>query len=73
MDVLKEQIKPTETKIPPAKVARYTGEVVYIYAFDVAYEMTRQSVGALLGQPVAQFVVDASVKTQPVSEGFETV
>src|SRR5581483_12435136 len=40
--------------------ARVTGEVVYMYAFDVAYEMTRQPVRELLGQPVAQFVVDAS-------------
>src|SRR2546430_17516016 len=36
------------------------GEVVFLYAFDVAYEMTRQPVGELLGQPVAQFQVDAS-------------
>ena len=32
-----EQTKPTEPK-PAPKVARYTGEVVYIYAFDVAYD-----------------------------------
>ncbi len=38
----------------------YTGEVVYIYAFDVAYEMTRRPVKELLGQPVAQFEVDTS-------------
>jgi hypothetical protein len=41
----------------------YTGEVVYIYAFDVAYEMTRHPVRELLGQPVAQFVVDASKRS----------
>jgi hypothetical protein len=63
MDAPKEPIKPTEPKVLPAKVGRYTGEVVYIYAFDVAYEMTRQSVGTLLGQPVAQFVVDASKRS----------
>ena len=39
---------------------RYVGEVVYMFAFDVAYEMTRHPVRELLGQPVAQFVVDAS-------------
>jgi hypothetical protein len=44
-------------------VKRYTGEVVYIYAFDVAYEMTRQPVKELLGQPVAQFAVDASKRS----------
>ncbi len=43
-----------------ARTARYCGEVVYIYAFDVAYEMSRQPVRELLGQPVAQFAVDAS-------------
>jgi hypothetical protein len=42
------------------KVKRYSGEVVYIYAFDVAYEMIRQPVRELLGQPVAEFSVDAS-------------
>jgi hypothetical protein len=42
---------------------RYRGEVVYIFAFDVAYEMTRQPVRELLGQPVAQFVVDASKRS----------
>src|SRR5947207_14398476 len=41
-------------------VNRYVGEVVYIYAFDVAYEMMRLPVRELLGQPVAQFSVDAS-------------
>ena len=45
------------------KVSRYTGEVVYIYAFDVAYDMTRRPVAELLGQPVAQFVVDASKRS----------
>ena len=46
-----------------APVARLTGEVVYLYAFDVAYEMTRFPVRELLGQPVAQFVVDASKRS----------
>jgi len=41
----------------------YAGEVVYIYAFDVAYEMTRLPVSELLGQPVAQFAVDASKRS----------
>ncbi|MBC8094798.1 MAG: hypothetical protein H7Y43_03190 [Akkermansiaceae bacterium] len=50
----------TEPKGESPHAQRYTGEVVYIYAFDVAYEMTRQPVRELLGQPVAQFVVDAS-------------
>jgi hypothetical protein len=44
-------------------VQRYAGEVVYIYAFDVAYEMSRQPLRELLGQPVAQFAVDASKRS----------
>ena len=38
----------------------YTGEVVYIFAFDIAYEMSRTPLRELLGQPVAQFAVDTS-------------
>jgi len=39
---------------------QYRGEVVYIYAFDVAYGIKREPIERLLGHPVAQFVVDAS-------------
>jgi len=42
---------------------RYSGEVVYIYAFDVAYDTERKPIRELLGQPVAQFVVDASKRS----------
>src|SRR3974390_1856107 len=52
-----------ERKATVPKVQRYSGEVVYIYAFDVAYDMTRRPVSELLGQPVAQFVVDASKRS----------
>ncbi|MBI5387045.1 MAG: hypothetical protein HZA90_20430 [Verrucomicrobia bacterium] len=47
---------------PATSVAarRYLGEVVYIYAFDMAYEMARKPIRELLGQPLAQFSVDAS-------------
>ncbi|MDD3179925.1 MAG: hypothetical protein PHQ04_06175 [Opitutaceae bacterium] len=45
------------------KVHRYSGEVVYLYAFDVAYEMTRQPIRELLGQPVAQFAIDTSKRS----------
>jgi hypothetical protein len=38
----------------------YVGEVVYIFAFDLAYEMKRLPVEKLLGQPVAQFSVDTN-------------
>ncbi len=39
---------------------RLVGQAVYLFAFDVAYEMIRQPVATLLGQPVAQFEVDPS-------------
>jgi hypothetical protein len=61
-----EHLKKTaerKTALPPVKARGYKGEVVYIYAFDVAYEMVRQPVRELLGQPVAQFVVDASKRS----------
>ncbi len=45
-------------KKPP--ITEYVGEVVYIYAFDLAYDMPRQPLRELLGQPVAQFAVDSS-------------
>jgi hypothetical protein len=43
-----------------ARRNRYVGEVVYMFAFDVAYEMTRHPVRELLGQPVAEYVFDSS-------------
>ena len=48
---------------PSATVNRYSGAVVYIYSFDVAYEMSRQPVRELLGHPVAQFAVDADKRS----------
>ncbi len=50
-------------KAASSKVSKYKGEAVYIYAYDVAYEMVRQPVRELLGQPVAQFVVDSSKRS----------
>src|SRR3954467_4879034 len=41
----------------------YTGEVVYIYAFDIAYELLRTPVRTLMGQPVAQFAPDKSKRS----------
>lgn len=39
---------------------RYHGMVVYMYAFDVAYDMVRKPVTTLMGQPVRQFSMDLS-------------
>lgn len=46
-----------------ATSGKLTGEVVYLYAFDIAYELARQPIRELLGQPVAQFIPDASKKS----------
>src|SRR5215510_7670700 len=63
MIVSHEPTRAPERKVTPARVKSYKGEVVYIYAFDVAYEMARRPVPELLGQPVAQFVVDTSKRS----------
>jgi hypothetical protein len=53
-------VETIQKNIIAARKNRYVGEVVYMYAFDVAYEMTRNPVRELLGQPVAQYVLDSS-------------
>jgi len=63
MTTVARDLQVSPRKEPGGKVARYVGEVVFLYAFDVAYEMTRQPVTELLGQPVAQFQVDASKRS----------
>ena len=55
---------PDPAPAPPAPAAGYAGQVVYMYAFDVAYEMIRRPVDRLLGQPVAEFAPGAG-KRQP--------
>lgn len=63
VSTVEQHLKAAERKPLLPKARGYRGEVVYIYAFDVAYEMVRQPVRELLGQPVAQFVVDASKRS----------
>jgi hypothetical protein len=41
-------------------VPRYSGHITYIYAFDIAYEMSRIPLQTLSGQPVAQFQLDSN-------------
>lgn len=59
----------TTTSVPGRKETgtiiqeKYLGEVVYIFAFDVAYEMSREPVPQLLGQPLVQFRVDGDKRT----------
>ncbi len=42
---------------------RYTGQVLYIYAYDVAWEMARKTIPTLCGQPVAQFHIDSNKRS----------
>jgi hypothetical protein len=59
---MNEPLTPQATSGAPLSVpsGRYRGEVVYLYAFDLAYEMDRRRLDTLLGQPVAEFIVDTS-------------
>jgi hypothetical protein len=41
----------------------YRGEVVYLYAFDVAYELNRMPSGEFMGQALAQFWIDAGKRS----------
>ncbi len=41
----------------------YRGEVAYIYAYDLAYDMKRQPVGCILSQPVGDYSVEASKRS----------
>ncbi|MCI0745385.1 MAG: hypothetical protein L0Y58_08280 [Verrucomicrobia subdivision 3 bacterium] len=38
---------------------RYAGEVVFLYAYDVAYDMSRTPITSLLGQPVRALELDS--------------
>jgi hypothetical protein len=38
----------------------YAGHVTYLYAYDIAYEMTREPIRELLGTPVQQFQIDSN-------------
>jgi hypothetical protein len=58
--------QPTRDAMSPGG---YSGQVVYMYAFDVAYEMIRRPVDRLLGQPVAEFAPGAG-KRQPRQDFF---
>ena len=54
---------PQDSRACEGRSERYIGEIVYIYAFDVAYDMKREGVGQLMGQPVQQVAIDASKRT----------
>jgi hypothetical protein len=55
-----EQPRAAALEAVSRKVKRYTGEVVYLYAYDVAYDMRREPINSLLGQKLIPFEIDAS-------------
>ena len=54
------RLHPAQSAETPRPVTRYLGRVIYLYAFDVAYDMLREPVPQLLGQTVAEFSVGGS-------------
>lgn len=52
----------THTGTTPHK-PHYKGEVVYLFAYDIAYEVGRKPIRELLGQPVSEFHVGTSRRT----------
>ena len=47
-----------------APTHHYTGEVVYLFAYDIAYEMGRDPIPELLGAPITPYAVDISVRAK---------
>lgn len=56
VQILKKQVPPVQQHAKK----KYTGEVVFIYAFDLAYEIERNKLKHVLGYPVAEFAFDIS-------------
>ncbi len=59
---------PTPSTVPKTPTrsrdaARLRGQVVFMYAFDVAYDMQRKALHELLGQPVGMFQMDSSKRS----------
>lgn len=50
--------QPTVQSVAEQKGSPYVGQVVYFYAFDVAYDTLRHPLKTLLGQPVEQVAID---------------
>lgn len=48
---------------------RYAGQVVYLFAFDLAYELADRPISSLLGQPVVPFRIGAD-KRMPQAHPF---
>jgi hypothetical protein len=63
MAALAQTLESAQLQRESAFKKRYSGEVVYMYAFDVAYEMTRQPVEYLLGQKAEPYTLGASKRS----------
>src|SRR5215218_1232182 len=63
LDLAPGPVASAHLRSPTTTSPRYAGEVVFMYAFDIAYEFLRTPLKTLLGQPVAQFAVDASKRS----------
>lgn len=57
------ELRVSEVTLTVPKERTYSGEVVYIYSYDVAYDMTCQPIRKLLGQPVEEFTVGANKRS----------
>jgi len=47
----------------PLAAGGYSGRVVYMFAYDLAYDMTRQPLTSLLGRPIEQYATETSKRT----------
>ncbi|MEN9776785.1 MAG: hypothetical protein RJB04_540, partial [Verrucomicrobiota bacterium] len=44
----------------PSPTARLRGEVVYFFAYDIAYELSRELPASLMGHQISEYRLDAS-------------
>ena len=63
MTTVLDRLDPVPLERESAVKKRYSGEVVYMYAFDVAYEMARRPVEYLLGQKAEPYTLGASKRS----------
>lgn len=57
---MSDDLKAPNTGEELPSVIHYEGKVVYMFAFDIAYEMSREPLRELLGQPISHFNLDFS-------------
>jgi hypothetical protein len=56
----------SSSQVPSARVAQegpYRGEVAYIFSFDLAYDIRREAVPTLLGQPMQEYAIGQSKRS----------